>query len=60
MSAFTSDFVAKLKNTVSRESESHPPALVRDTVLKQMGGPLSESVEVDVVPRVRKHRNALV
>jgi len=28
---------------------SSPPALVRDTVLKQMGGPLSESVEVDMV-----------
>jgi len=35
---------------------SSPPALVRDTVLKQMGGPLSESVEVDVVRGVRKHR----
>jgi hypothetical protein len=35
---------------------SSPSALVRDTVVKQMGGPLSESVEVDVVPRVREHR----
>src|SRR5262245_9488147 len=35
---------------------SSPSALVRDTVVKQMGGPLSESVEVDAVPLVRNHR----
>ena len=30
--------------------------LIRDTFSKRIGGALSESVKVDVVPRVRKHR----
>ena len=53
------DCVAKLENTGLNKilaNVSSSPVLVRDSVLKRIGGPLNESVSIDVVPRVRKQR----